>query len=56
MFEPVLDRPRGFWGHPLIALVFAVVTGGLFAETEAEVSIACVAIALFGCLWGRAES
>lgn len=56
MFEPVLDRPRGLWGHPLIPLLSAVAAGGLLSDTEVAVSIACVAIALLGYLWSRAES
>jgi hypothetical protein len=57
MFEPVLDhRPQGFYGRPVIGLLFVVVTGCLLAGSETWVTIAWVAIGLFWHMGDQAES
>ena len=56
MLEPVLDhKPRGFWGRPLIALVFAVGVGSLAAYTRVPPIIGGGVFGLVGYLWYQAQ-
>jgi hypothetical protein len=56
MLEPVLDnKPRGFSGRPLIALVSAVGIGSLAAYTRVPPIIAGGVLGIVGYLWYQAE-
>jgi Na+-translocating ferredoxin:NAD+ oxidoreductase RnfD subunit len=63
MFDTKLPKPRGFFGRPLIALLFAVVIGnlayygGLWFHTTipAMVVVVLASVVIVGYLWHRAE-
>ena len=57
MFEPVLDhRPRGFSGHPVIVLVFVVVTGLAVGGQDPIVGVCAVIGAAFAVVWHLCEN
>jgi hypothetical protein len=55
VLEPVLDdKPRGFSGRPVVALIFAVGTGYLAAQLAVPIIIGSV-VGLVGYFWYKTE-